>query len=90
MLSSKERSELLSAANASPAIFQIGKGGVSDVVVKELDDAIRARELIKISVLPAAGKSAAEIMRELAPRLNAEPVRAIGRKIILYRRSEKK
>ncbi len=86
MLSSKERSKLMSIAAPEEAIFQIGKGGVSEQMLSELSDALNARELIKITVLPAAGISAKDLITELAADLNAEPVRAIGRKIILYRR----
>ncbi len=86
MLSSKERSKLLAVAGREDAVFQVGKAGISEVLVKELADALNARELIKINVLPAAGKSADTVMRELAVLLDAEPVRAIGRKVILYKR----
>lgn len=86
MLSSKERSKLLAVAGREDAVFQVGKAGISEVLVKELADALNARELIKINVLPAAGKGADTVMRELAVLLDAEPVRAIGRKVILYKR----
>lgn len=86
MLSSKERSKLMALSAPEEAIFQIGKGGLTDQLVSELADALKARELIKITVLPAAGATAKELIGELAARLNAEPVRAIGRKIILYKR----
>lgn len=88
MLSGKERSKLLSIAAPQEAIFQIGKGGVSDQMLSELADALKARELIKITVLPNSGIAAKELIRQLATDLNAEPVRAIGRKIILYKRPD--
>ena len=88
MLSGKERSKLLSIAAPQEAIFQIGKGGVSEQMLSELADALKARELIKITVLPNSGIAAKELIRQLATDLNAEPVRAIGRKIILYKRPD--
>ena len=88
MLSGKERSKLLSIAAPQEAIFQIGKGGVGDLMISELADALKARELIKITVLPNSGIAAKELIRQLATDLNAEPVRAIGRKIILYKRPD--
>lgn len=88
MLSGKERSKLLSIAAPKEAIFQIGKGGVGEQMLSELADALKARELIKITVLPNSGIAAKELIRQLATDLNAEPVRAIGRKIILYKRPD--
>lgn len=88
MLSGKERSKLLSIASPQEAIFQIGKGGVGEQMLSELADALKARELIKITVLPNSGIAAKELIRQLATDLNAEPVRAIGRKIILYKRPD--
>lgn len=88
MLSGKERSKLLSIAAPQEAIFQIGKGGVGGQMLSELADALKARELIKITVLPNSGIAAKELIRQLATDLNAEPVRAIGRKIILYKRPD--
>ena len=86
MLSSKERSKLMSFASGEDAVFQVGKAGITDVLIKELSDALNARELIKINVLPAAGTGAKEVMEKLCAALGAEPVRAIGRKVILYKR----
>lgn len=86
MLSSKERSKLMSIASGEDAVFQVGKAGITDVLIKELSDALNARELIKINVLPAAGTGAKEVMERLCAALGAEPVRAIGRKVILYKR----
>ena len=58
MLNSKQRAALRGMANRLPAIFQIGKGGVGEQMVRELKDALEARELIKITVLETAFMSA--------------------------------
>ena len=71
-------------------IFQIGKGGITDTIVEELSKALDSRELIKLSVLKNNLDSPSEILQELAEKLKAEPVCAIGNKIVLYRRSKKK
>lgn len=90
MLTSKQRARLKALAASIEPIFQIGKGNLSDVQVSEIDAAISKRELIKISVLKGCDYSAEEILVELADRLDAEPVAAIGNKAILYRMSDDK
>ena len=90
MLNSKERSNLKSiAANLSP-IAQLGKGGVSENMVRSLSDALEAHELIKINVLTNAEEDAKALGAQLADALKGECVAVIGRKIILYRRSSRK
>jgi len=89
MLNSKQRSYLRGLASLTEAVYQIGKGGVSENMLKQLDDALTARELIKITVLRNAEDSAKGFVGELADKLNAEPVAAIGGKVILFRRSDK-
>ena len=89
-MTSKQRSHLKSiAANLDP-IFQLGKGGISENMVKSISDALEARELIKINVLTNAEEDAKSFVQELAANLLAECVAVIGRKVILYRRSSRK
>ena len=89
-MTSKQRSNLKSiAANLSP-IAQLGKGGVSENMVKSLSDALEAHELIKINVLTNAEEDAKALGAQLADALKGECVAVIGRKIILYRRSSRK
>ena len=76
-------------ANDLPAIMQIGKGGLSENLIKTFSDALEAKELIKLHVLDNSGEVPKEIIRELAEALGAEPVAVVGRKIVLYRESEK-
>ena len=89
MITSKQRAYLRSLANPLPAIMQIGKGGVNENMLKTFSDALEARELIKLHVLENSGEEPREILNELASALDAEPVAATGRKIILYRASQK-
>ena len=80
-MNSKQRAQLRSMANTLQPLYQIGKSGVTPAVTEQLDAALEARELIKITVLETAPDS-------LAARLHAEPVQCIGRKLTLYRRSK--
>ena len=90
MITSKQRAYLRSLANPIPTIMQIGKGGLTENLLKTVSDALEARELIKINVLENSGEDAYDLLQELAAQLDAEPVAVVGRKIVLYRASEKK
>ena len=90
MITSKQRAYLRSMANGIPAIMQIGKGGLNENLLKTVSDALEARELIKLTVLENSGESPKDMIRELAEALGAEPVAVTGKKIVLYRASEKK
>ena len=87
MITSKQRAALRAMANTIPTIFQVGKGGVTEAFVKQVDDALEARELVKIHVLENQLATAREICDELAPRVGAEPVQVIGSRFVLYRES---
>ena len=89
MITSKQRAYLRSLANTEPTIMQIGKGGISENLVKTISDALEARELIKISVLENCEYPAREAADEISAAVGAEVAGVIGRKIILYRESEK-
>ena len=90
MLNSKQRALLRSIASQTDAIFQIGKGGVTENLIKTVSDALEARELIKLSVLENCEYTVREAAEALAEATSAEVVGVVGRKIILYRESEKK
>ncbi len=89
-MTSKQRSHLKSLAATMKPIAQVGKEGVSNNLIASLSDALEARELIKINLLPAAGEDGAAVARELETCLHAQTVAVIGRKAILYRRSSRK
>jgi RNA-binding protein len=89
MITSKQRAALRCMANEIPAIFQIGKDGINENLVKQLDDALTARELVKITILQNSSTDPKAAISELCESLNAEPVQCIGRKMVLYRRSIK-
>lgn len=90
MLTGKQRSYLKSLANGYDDLMQIGKSGVTETVLKQIDDALEARELIKIKVLNNSSLEGKETANEIAEILRAEYVQSIGNKIVLYRQSEDK
>ncbi|HEX2946697.1 MAG TPA: ribosome assembly RNA-binding protein YhbY [Clostridia bacterium] len=89
MLTSKQRSYLRGLANTIDPIFQVGKGGIGDNLVKQFNDALEARELIKATVLRNAEADARGICEEIAERIGADVVQVIGNRFVLYKESEK-
>lgn len=89
MITSKQRAFLRSMANPLDTILMIGKDGMSDDIIKQADDALTARELIKGKVLETAGITARQAADELAVPLSAEVVQVIGGKFVLYRKNQK-
>ena len=90
MITSKQRAYLRALANDLPAIMQVGKGVVNENMLKTFSDALEARELIKLHVLENSGYTPKEMINALAEALDAEAVAVTGKKIVLYRASEKK
>lgn len=89
-MTSKQRAYLRGLANTVDAIVHVGKGGVSDAMIKQADDALTARELIKGKALETAPTSARESAEQLAAAVGAEVVQVIGRVFVLYRRNPEK
>ena len=89
-MNSKQRSKLRSFAQTQEPIGQIGKGGISPAMVESFSDALKKRELIKLSVLNNAEEDAFTLGQELAEKLSAELVEVIGHKIVLYKPNPEK
>ena len=89
MLTSKQRAQLRGMANTMETILQIGKTGITDQTVKQVDDALTARELIKIRTLETSPTSSRESADMLAEKVNADVVQVIGTRIVLYRENKK-
>ena len=89
MITSKQRAYLRSLAVNIPTIMQVGKGGISENLVKTVSDALEARELIKLGVLENSGETSRVVADALAEATGAEVVAVLGRKVVLYRESEK-
>lgn len=85
MLTSKQRAYLRGLGNELDPIFQIGKGGLSEEIINQLDAAIEARELIKVRVLKSCLEDSADLAEEIAQALEADVVQKIGKSFLLYR-----
>ena len=89
-MTSKERAALRAQANSLEPIIQIGKDGISDNLIQQADDALDARELIKIRVhLETAPESPKEFAQKLAEALGADVIQVIGGVIVIYRKIDK-
>ncbi len=88
-LSSKQRAQLKGLAMSIDTIVQIGKGGISENTVTDVNNALRARELIKGKVLENSLLSAREAADALAEACGAEVVQTIGSKFVLFKRNPK-
>ena len=89
-LTSKQRAQRRGLANNIDTILIVGKEGIGDNLVKQVNDALEARELIKGRVLENSLLSPWEAAEELAPLTRSEIVQVIGTKFVLYRPSHKK
>ena len=86
-MTSKERAKLRGLANRVPSLYQVGKDGISENMIKQIDDALNARELIKGNVLENSMLTAREACDILAEACNAEQVQVIGSKFTLFKRN---
>ncbi len=88
MLTSKQRAYLRSLAMTEDTIIIIGKGGITENVITQVRDALKARELVKGKVLETSLLSAREACEALAEECKAQQVQSIGSKFVLYKRNE--
>ena len=89
-LTSKQRAQLRGLANNIDTILHIGKDGIGDNLIRQADDALEARELIKGKVLENSMLSAREGAEELARVTRSQVVQVIGTKFVLYRETHSK
>ncbi len=90
MITPVKRAELRKAAQNIDPVMQVGKDGLSINVVNTADQALYARELIKITVLESCESSTREVANELSKRCGADVVQVIGRKIVLFKENKDK
>ena len=88
-LTSKQRAQLRGLANSIDTILHVGKDGIGDNLVKQADDALEARELIKGKVLENSLLSSREAAEALASATRSQVVQVIGKKIVLYKEGKK-
>lgn len=86
-MTGKQRAVLRGMANTLETILYIGKEGIGENTIRETEDALEARELIKGCVQQGAPLTAKEALAELCEKTGAEPIQFIGRRFVLYRPS---
>ena len=84
-MTSKQRAFLKSKASELDTIFQIGKGGITDEICFQLNNALEARELIKIKLLETCPTGIKESAAMISDAIGAEVVQTIGTKIVLFK-----
>lgn len=90
-MTSKERAALRARANGLEAIIQIGKGGISENLIQQVDDTLNVRDLIKVRVLLETAPDSAKVFAsQLAEATNSDVVQVIGGIIVLYREVKEK
>ena len=90
MLTSKQRARLRGVANKMDTILQVGKDGINHNLVRQVIDALNARELIKLRVLESSPVTAREAAFQLAEDTESESVQVIGTRFVLYKRNKDK
>lgn len=88
MLNSRQRAQLRGLANTMETILQVGKSGVTENTVKQVNDALEARELIKLRTLETCPTSSRETADEIAEKTGADVVQVIGTRFVLYKESQ--
>lgn len=88
MLTGKQKRFLRSQAHHLNPIFQVGKGGINENLIKQIGEALEVRELIKVSVLQNCMEDRNEVGETLSKGARAELVQIIGNTIVLYKESK--
>ncbi|QDX93207.1 ribosome assembly RNA-binding protein YhbY [Brevibacterium sp. JNUCC-42] len=88
MLTGKQKRYLRSMAHHLAPIFQVGKGGVNENMVKQIQEALEVRELIKVSILQNNADDKYAVAEALATGAGAEMVQLIGHTVVLYKVSK--
>ncbi len=89
MITSKQRARLRAMGHELDTIFQIGKIGITEETCKQIDNALEARELIKVRVLDNSGYTAKEAANIIAEQIGCDVVACVGTRFVLYRESSK-
>ncbi len=90
MLTSKQRAALRALSQTLDTIFQIGKGGITEELCRQLENALEARELFKARVLDNSGYTAKEAAAVIAEAIDCDVVSCVGTRFVLYKPSKKK
>ncbi len=87
MLNGKKRAYLRSIANTTKPTTQIGKEGITEEFLEQLDDQLRAREIVKVNILETADLDTKEAANSVCEAIRAEFVQAIGSKFTVYKKN---
>ena len=87
MLTSKQRAYLRGIAAKEDTILQVGKGGIGENLITQVNDALKAREIVKLKVLETAMLSPREAAAQLAEATKSDVVQTIGNKLVLFKRN---
>ncbi len=90
MITSKQRAQLRGMAQHLDTIFQIGKGGITEEICKQIANSLEARELIKARVLDNSGYTAKEAATIISEEIECDVVSCVGNRFVLYKESTKK
>ena len=88
MITSKQRAYLRKLSNDIKPIFQIGKGGINENLIGQINDTLEVRELVKVHILGNSSLETKEVCSEIANMVKAEPVLSIGSNFVLYKESK--
>lgn len=89
MITGKQRAYLRGLGQKIDPIFQIGKRGIEDTFIIQVEEALEKREIIKIKVLENSGLDTREASDMICEKVKCEGIQAIGNKIVLYKQSKK-
>ena len=84
-LTSRQRAQLRGLANTLGDMVLIGKGGLTDAVLREVDSVLAKKALVKIKILETAMLTPRTVQAALCEELDAAPVQCIGTKTVIYR-----
>lgn len=87
MLTGKQKRFLRSEAHHLQPVFQIGKYGLTEAVIEQIEEALEAKELIKVNILQNCGEDKKDIAAQLSEREGLEVVQVIGNILVLYKES---
>lgn len=88
MLTGKQRSHLKSIANTMDPLFQLGKSGLTENFIKQIDVALETREIVKVKILKNSDLDPTAVANQIAHELDAEFVQSMGSKFVIYRESK--
>lgn len=88
MLTKKERLHLKSLANQLKALYQLGKNDIGPTHLALLDNALKAKELIKVSLLKSVEEDVKEVAMLIATKTNSDIIETKGRTFVLYRKNK--